>query len=65
MDAAIVASAEDALGWAGNLHDALDELADILRRHRDASERPGGNLDEIEKLAPRLSGRVEQSRAEH
>ncbi len=65
MDMAIVASAEDAMGWAGGLHDALDELADVLRRHRDASERPGGSLDEIEKMEPRLSGRVEQSRSEH
>jgi hypothetical protein len=65
MDAAIVASAEDAMGWAGGLHAALDELADILRRHRDASERPGGSLDEIEQMEPRLSGRVEQSRSEH
>ncbi|MDE2933207.1 MAG: hypothetical protein F4Y97_00080 [Dehalococcoidia bacterium] len=65
MDTAIVASAEDAMGWAGGLHDALDELADVLRRHRDASERPGGSLDEMERMEPRLSGRIEQSRAEH
>lgn len=65
MDIAIVASAEDAMGWAGGLHDALDELADVLRRHRDASERPGGSLDEMQKMEPRLSGRIEQSRSEH
>jgi len=65
MDAAIVASAEDAMGWAGGLHAALEELADILRRHRDASERPGGSLEEMEKMEPRLSARIEQSRAEH
>ena len=65
MDAAIVASAEDALGWAGNLHDALDELADVLRRHREASERPGGSLEEMEKMEPRLSARIERSRSEH
>ncbi len=65
MDAAIVASAEDAMGWAGGLHAALEELADILRRHRDASERPGGSLEEMEEMEPRLSGRIEQSRAEH
>ena len=65
MDAAIVASAEDALGWAGSLCDALDELADVLRRHRETSERPGGSLDEMEKMEPRLSARIERSRAEH
>lgn len=65
MDTAIVASAEDAMGWAGGLHDALDELADVLRRHRDASERPGGSLEEMEKMEPRLGARIEQSRAEH
>ena len=65
MDAAIVASALDSMTWASDLHDALDELADILRRHRDASERPGGSLEEMEKMEPRLSGRIERSRAEH
>ena len=65
MDAAIVASAEDAMAWAGGLHDALDELADVLHRHREASERPGGSLDEIERMEPRLSARVERSRSEH
>ncbi len=65
MDAAIVASAEDAMGWAGGLHEALDELADILRRHRDASERPGGSLDEMQEMEPRLSARIERSRSEH
>ncbi len=65
MDAAIVASAEDAMGWAGGLHDALDELADVLRRHRDASERPGGSLEEMAEMEPRLSARIEQSRSEH
>ncbi len=65
MDAAIVAPAEDALGWARALHDALDELADILRRHRDASERPGGSLEELAALEPRLAPRIERSRAEH
>ena len=65
MDLAIVASADDARGWAQALHDALDELADILRRHRDASERPGGSLEEMARAAPRLTSRIERSRAEH
>ena len=65
MDAAIVAPADDAAGWAGELHDALHELADILRRHRDASERPGGSLEEMAALEPRLATRIERSRAEH
>ena len=65
MDAAIVASAVNADGWAQNLHDALDELADILRRHRDASERPGGSLEEMAEMEPRLTARIERSRSEH
>ena len=65
MDAAIVASAVDAMAWAQGLHLALDELGDILRRHRDASERPGGSLDEMAELQPRLTPRIERSRSEH
>ena len=65
MDLAIVASADDARGWAQSLHDAIDELADILRRHRDASERPGGSLEEMAKMAPRLTSRIDRSRSEH
>ena len=65
MDAAIVASALDLMGWARGLHSALDELADILRRHRDASERPGGSLEEMAELQPRLTPRIDRARSEH
>lgn len=65
MDAAIVASGLDAMGWAQGLHSALEELADILRRHQEASERPGGSLDQMAEAQPRLTSRIEQSRSEH
>ena len=66
MDDAIIApAAGDPLGWARGLHDALAELADILRRHREASERAGGTLEEMAELEPRLVPRLDRSRAEH
>ena len=65
MDDAIIAPAGDRKAWAEGLHGALDELADILRRHRDASERPGGTLEEMAELQPRLTPQIERSREEH
>jgi len=66
MDDAIIAPAiGDPLAWGRGLHDALAELADILRRHREASERPGGTLEEMAHLEPRLVPRLDRSRAEH
>lgn len=65
MDDAIIAPSTDATHWAGGMREALDELAGILRRHQDASERPGGTLEEMAALQPRLTPRLDRSRAEH
>ena len=66
MDDAIIAPASgDPIEWGRGLHDALAELADILRRHREASERPGGTLEEMAQLEPRLVPRLERSQSEH
>ena len=65
MDDAIIAPSRDRIRWAEGLRQALDEMADILRRHQDASERPGGTLEEMANLQPRLTPRIERSRGEH
>lgn len=65
MDDAIIAPSADPTYWAEGMRVALDELADILRRHQDASERPGGTLEEMAELQPRLTPRLDRSRAEH
>jgi hemerythrin len=44
---------------------AFDRLHESLEHHFEAEERGGAFFDEIVSEAPRLSGRVEQLRAEH
>ncbi len=65
MDDAIIAPAGNEAHWAEGLRDALATLADILHRHRTASEAPGGSLDDMARLRPRLISRIERARSEH
>ncbi len=62
---AILASADDAAQWGTGMHAALGEMADILNRHRVASERQGGSIEEMATLAPRLVPQLERAAAEH
>lgn len=66
MDDAIIApAAGDPAAWAGGLRDALDELAAVLRQHRERAEAPGGSLDDMAAMAPHLLFRIDRARSEH
>ena len=65
MDSAIIAPDTDPQAWASGLRAALTELTNILKRHREVSDRPGGHLDTIASEQPRLVNQIEKSRSEH
>ena len=65
VDDAITAPSGDHAHWAAGLRTGLEGLVTILHRHREVSEAPGGTLEEMAQLRPRLTPRIDRSRAEH
>ncbi|MGI9598707.1 MAG: hypothetical protein ACR2QK_21260 [Acidimicrobiales bacterium] len=61
--AAASASAEP--GWRAQLIDRLEDLRSALDRHVTEVEAADGLLAELACIAPRLVGRIEETRAEH
>ncbi len=51
--------------WTKELRDALAALSDALERHIVTTESPGGLLDDVIDVAPRLAHRVEVAKREH
>ena len=51
--------------WAKELGHELDELAAALHSHIEATEAPGGLLDDIFHTEPRLARRVQRVRDDH
>jgi len=51
--------------WAKFLRDDLEKLSAALDLHIAATEAPGGLLDDIVAIAPRLANAVNQARLDH
>ena len=51
--------------WSTDLRDELATLAEALEQHIEITEAPDGLLADITASAPRLSRRVERTRADH
>lgn len=51
--------------WSKTLDKDLESLAQALENHIAASEAPGGMLDDIMQVAPRLAHQVERARRDH
>ena len=65
VDEAIIGRAVEPRRWLADLSDALRELTTVLERHREASEAPGGPLEELLTLKPGLGRSVARQRREH
>lgn len=59
------ASASSVPDWRAGLLEQLEGLKDALSRHVTEVEAPDGLLAELAMAAPRLTARIEQTRAEH
>jgi hypothetical protein len=51
--------------WVSGVRDALEALRDVVDRHVHATESPGGFLDEIIAVEPRLANQSVRLRDEH
>lgn len=51
--------------WSVELHERLTELSEALEQHIAATEAPDGLLADIATAVPRLSHRVDKTRADH
>lgn len=60
-----VAGPYEAEGWFEGVNSALAELRRALDEHIDVTEGPGGLLEEVQGLAPRLSNEIALIEAEH
>ena len=60
-----VAGPSEAEGWADGVRAALAELRRALDEHIEVTEGPGGLLEEVRDVAPRLSGEIGVIETEH
>lgn len=60
-----VARPSEAEGWADGVRAALAELRRALDEHIEVTEGPGGLLEEVRDVAPRLSGEIGFIETEH
>lgn len=57
--------ADEVRSWLTSVRRALAAAQEAFRLHVEATERAGGFLDEIVRVAPRLEGRARRLRNEH
>ena len=60
-----VAGPSEAEGWFDRVRSALAELRQAIEEHIEATEGPGGLLEEVQDIAPRLSNEIALIVAEH
>lgn len=60
-----VAGPSESRGWIDGVRDALAELHRALDEHIEVTEEPGGLLEEVRDVAPRLSGEITLIETEH
>ena len=60
-----VAGPSGAEGWFEGVSSTLAKLREALDEHIEATEGPGGLLDDIQDVAPRLSNEIKLIKAEH
>ena len=51
--------------WSADLRDELDNLSAALEQHIESTEAPDGLLADIAAAVPRLTHRVEKTKADH
>lgn len=65
LESAVSSPVGDGVRWCLRMRMALDRLAFTLADHVEATEAPGGLLDDIDHASPWLHARVERLRRDH
>jgi hypothetical protein len=65
LDAAITDQAGNPITWGQQLGDAAAGLCRAILDHQEASEAPGGTLEQMSREAPELEMRIRRQKVDH